>query len=494
MIFPCRVLPGGGFFIDKCATTCDNKGKKSRRIPQSFLRKGGAAMKNSALPAALCLLLCACAPALPAASDTPETAVSAPQSDAEETAAPDTPEAALPAGLEAAGTAVLPYDDIRLVYHLSLFSEPVQGYFTMCQDGQWGLMHSDGTEVLPCVFDAPIALCSDGAPRYPAWIARKDPDDPALREQMQQTLAAAEEGLLCDTAHCGPGYEDFFWLESSRQLCAYIGSLGPSTPTYISPGMQAEYGYIFPTRPATLSVQNWGYDLEYDSSAPYRYCTVDGTPLNNYEYQQVGFFRDGALLAPARRGSQWVYLDQQGNEVTAPCYDAVYTDLSGETGWASPLLSGYAVVSRDGKLGLLDSAGLEFLPCQYEGLVWDGTLGWLQQADGWHAFSIPSAAPPASQAAAAQRLQQEPELLRYVPLTMVYPDVFWAADDSHICTTITYDNLNVRAGPGTEYEKIGGLPPGSTVEELGASSTAPGWSLVAYQNWPIGWVSKEYLH
>lgn len=447
-------------------------------------------MKHLGLPLLCSLLLCACTMVPSTASTTPETAEAAQSSAVGEPSTSTTPETALPAGLEAVDLAVLPYDDIQLVYHMSLFSEPVQGYFTMCRDGRWGLMHSDGSEVLPCVFDAPIALCMDQEPRYPAWIAQKDPADEALWAEMQQKLEAANEGTLCDMAHGGPGYEYFFWLESSQQLCAYIGSLGPSVPTYISPGMQEEYGHIFPTRPATLSVKNWGYALKFDNDAPYRYRTADGTPLNNYEYQQVEFFRDGALLAPARRGSKWVYLDRQGTEVTAPCYDAVYTDPWEYRGWASPLLSGYAVVSRDGKLGLLDSAGLEFLPCTYDGLVWDGTLSWLQQADGWHAFSIPSAAAPV---VTTQLFGKEPELLRYVPLTMVYPDVFWAASDSHICTTIPDDNLNVRAGPGTEYEKISGLPPGSTVEELGGCSTAPGWSLVAYQDWPIGWVSTEYL-
>lgn len=447
-------------------------------------------MKHLGLPLLCSLLLCACTMVPSTASTTPETAEAAQSSAVGEPSTSTTPETALPAGLEAVDLAVLPYDDIQLVYHMSLFSEPVQGYFTMCRDGRWGLMHSDGSEVLPCVFDAPIALCMDQEPRYPAWIAQKDPADEALWAEMQQKLEAANEGTLCDMAHGGPGYEYFFWLESSRQLCAYIGSLGPSVPTYISPGMQEEYGHIFPARPATLSVQNWGYSLEFDNDAPYRYRTEDGTPLNNYEYQQVEFFRDGALLAPARRGSKWVYLDRQGTEVTAPCYDAVYTDPWQYRGWASPLLSGYAVVSRDGKLGLLDSAGLEFLPCTYDGLVWDGTLGWLQQADGWHAFSIPSAAAPVD---STQLFGKEPELLRYVPLTLVYPDVFWADSDSHTYTTIADDNLNVRAGPGTEYEKVSSLPPGSSVEELGASSTASGWSLVAYQDWPIGWVSTEYL-
>lgn len=449
-------------------------------------------MKRLALVCALLLALAGCAPA------PQQTSPATPEHAAGETAEPaalvQQSTAVLPDLLQAADLDVLSYDDIRLVYHFSLFSEPVPGYFTMCRDGLWGLMYSDGREILPCVFDAPVALCCDGEPRYPAWIAQMEPKDETVWEQMQKTLAAADEGFLCDMAHCGPGYADFFWLEQEQQLCAYIGSLGPSEPTYISPGMQQAYGDIFPARSGELLVQNWGYALEFDNNAPYRYRTKDGTPLSNYEYQQVGFFRDGALLAPARRGSQWVYLDRQGTEVTAPCYDAVYTDPWGSQGWACPLLSGYCVVCRDGKLGLLDSAGVECLPCTWDGLVWDGSLGWLRQADGWHAFSIPSAAAPVlPQTPGAQIAREEPALLRYVPLTMMYPDVFWAEDDSHRYTTISDDNLNVRAGPGTEYEKIGSLPPGSAVEELGASSTATGWSLVAYQERPVGWVSTQYL-
>ena len=27
---------------------------------------------------------------------------------------------------------------------------PDTDYYTMCRDGKWGLMRSDGTEVLPC--------------------------------------------------------------------------------------------------------------------------------------------------------------------------------------------------------------------------------------------------------------------------------------------------------------------------------------------------------
>ena len=45
---------------------------------------------------------------------------------------------------------VLDYDDIRLIAYERAFQPyPETDYYTMCKDGLWGLMRSDGTEVLP---------------------------------------------------------------------------------------------------------------------------------------------------------------------------------------------------------------------------------------------------------------------------------------------------------------------------------------------------------
>lgn len=127
-------------------------------------------MKRLVLLSALLLGLSACTPALqkPALSDTPETAGT--QETAEEaSSAPSgstVPESAvsMPESLQAMDLAVLPYDEIRLVYHFTQFDPPLSGYYTMSQNGRWGLMRNDGSMVLPCEFDQPIAMCSDSAP------------------------------------------------------------------------------------------------------------------------------------------------------------------------------------------------------------------------------------------------------------------------------------------------------------------------------------------
>ena len=40
------------------------------------------------------------------------------------------------------------------------------------------------------------------------------------------------------------------------------------------------------------------------------------------------------------------------------------------------------------------AAGLKFVPCTYDGLVWDGSTAWVKQNDGWHEYTIPGVAKP----------------------------------------------------------------------------------------------------
>ena len=63
--------------------------------------------------------------------------------------------------------------------------------------------------------------------------------------------------------------------------------------------------------------------------------------------------------------------DRKGNQVTQAVYDAVYGGLDfmriTRQKYASPLLNGYAAICRDGKWGVLDAAGKEYIPCDYAG-------------------------------------------------------------------------------------------------------------------------------
>lgn len=117
-------------------------------------------------------------------------------------------------------------------------------------------------------------------------------------------------------------------------------------------------------------------------------------------------------------------------------------------------------MSRDGKFGLLDSTGAEFVPCAYDGLVWDGGTAWVKLADGWHEYSIPGVT--------------KPDPLDDLPESIVAPDtrptrtdiVFFSVDTAG-------ERLNVRTGPGLEYDILDKLSDSAQVRLYGALSTAP---------------------
>ena len=50
----------------------------------------------------------------------------------------------------------------------------------------------------------------------------------------------------------------------------------------------------------------------------------------------------------------------------------------------------------------------------------------------------------------------------------------------------------LRAGPGTEYDKVGTIPPSSTVDCLGRSEEADNWILVNYEG-QFGWACTDYM-
>ena len=142
-----------------------------------------------------------------------------------------------------------------------------------------------------------------------------------------------------------------------------------------------------------------------------------------------------------------------GREVTEPCYDSVYApDYYTEEPLvyrrAAPLLNGYAPVSRDGKFGLLDSTGAEFVPCAYDGLVWDGGTAWVRLGDGWHEYSIPGVTKP-------DPLDDLPESIVSTRHAAPHGRILYFSS----VDTAGASRLNLRAVPGPAYGILGKLPP-----------------------------------
>ena len=124
------------------------------------------------------------------------------------------------------------------------------------------------------------------------------------------------------------------------------------------------------------------------------------------------------------------------------------------------------------------------MPCVYDGLAWDGGTAWVKLADGWHEYTIPGVT--------------KPDPLADLPDSVTAPDTSPARTDAvfFMADANSTNRLNLRAGPGLEYDILGKIS-SSTLRVYGYSSAAPGWALVRYD--PLydvpqfGWVSTAYL-
>ena len=119
------------------------------------------------------------------------------------------------------------YDDIRLIAYMREFQTyPDTDYYTMCRDGKWGLMRSDGTEVLPCRAPYPLFECGWNAHRWHGYTDGMTWEEiEPLQEQLNAQLKETGDGVLCD-AHDGGGYRMFVYLQDAN-VYVYAGSIGP---------------------------------------------------------------------------------------------------------------------------------------------------------------------------------------------------------------------------------------------------------------------------
>ncbi len=78
------------------------------------------------------------------------------------------------------------------------------------------------------------------------------------------------------------------------------------------------------------------------------------------------------------------------------------------------------------------------------------------------------------------------DLTKYSELKVLPDEIY---DDYVYYTVTAQDSLNMRSGPGTDYEKLGGIPGGAKV---GAVADSGGWYLVYYDN-KFGWVKGDYI-
>ncbi|HRL04437.1 MAG TPA: hypothetical protein PKX81_05855, partial [Gemmiger formicilis] len=313
---------------------------------------------------------------LPGTAETAGTPQPAGAAEAAATPAPTADAVQPPQGLVETGAAVLDYDEIRLIDYFREYQPyPDTDYYTMCRDGKWGLMRSDGTEVLPCRASEPLFECSWNAHHWHGYLDDLfgSPDYEAAYKAASQTLTESGDGRLC-AEHDGGGYRQFVCLQDDKTYL-YSGSMGPGQFITLTDDIlrlfSGSTNGLVPAQSGTTTHESdeW-YNFVGDGLYVYR-CRNSGA-ANNFVYTAADCFFD-APLAAAQREGKWVYLDTAGHEVTAPCYDGIYrpnhyTDEPLVFARAAPLLSGSAEIrSRCRVLGS---------PPWYRVGPWPAIMGW----------------------------------------------------------------------------------------------------------------------
>mgnify|MGYP005799891759 FL=1 len=290
----------------------------------------------------------------------------------------------------------------------------LEGYFTVSRDGKWGLIRADGTEILPCLAETPVARCLPQG--HWMWSV------PAMGweevDAKTAELEAAGEAGICP-GHGGGMLFFFYDLDvpgrnvhalNPGAFRAYYAGDGPGDIVEISDEMWETCGDLLPA----FSAHEEGEagdpvypgdpvirENEDGSVTEYMYISREGWGFDVPNAQMAGFFYD-EQLAPVQMPGGWTYVDRTGRVLsTTDYYDPtcatgpkLYNDPpSTEPYYAAPLQNGYVAVRRGDAWGLLDAAGTEVIPCEEAGVAWEGTTLWTKQADGWHQSELPAKTP-----------------------------------------------------------------------------------------------------
>lgn len=296
----------------------------------------------------------------------------------------------------------LTYDEIRNVaIYNSVPSTVVEGYFTVSQDGKWGLIRGDGTEVLPCLAEAPVFHC--GTRGHWVWNAQISWEElnaysAALKEAGEPEICGGHGVETVNFVYDldAPG-RDIYGFDPSAMRAYWLSENGGRLEE-VTDELWATFGDLLPTY------------IVYESnpSQPKVYEYEDGTKrLCSYAYrdsmwwsadiQLGGYFFDEPLAPVQKMDGTWTYLNRDMEVCGAlyePTYDSARDPQTGaytaEPKYPAPMMNGYVAVCRNGRWGLLGPDGAEVIPCEKDGVAWDGTNLLIKEGDGWYCTELPA--------------------------------------------------------------------------------------------------------
>ena len=121
--------------------------------------------------------------------------------------------------------------------------------------------------------------------------------------------------------------------------------------------------------------------------------------------------------------------------------------------------------------------------------TFDGQTGGSKPASG---DTISSSAPAEGVAEATPEPTPEPTPVPEYEGLSVQPTTYYNEGEQPTYTVTDGNNLNMRGGPGTDYDKIGQVPASTGVTALGTNEDGS-WVVVNY-NGTYGWLKTEFLN
>lgn len=112
-------------------------------------------------------------------------------------------------------------------------------------------------------------------------------------------------------------------------------------------------------------------------------------------------------------------------------------------------------------------------------------------ADNFTAESTPAEEAPAEPEATPEPTPEPTPVPEYEGLS-VQPTTYYNEGEQPTYTVTDGNNLNMRGGPGTDYDKIGQVPASTSVTALGTNEDGS-WVVVNY-NGTYGWLKTEFLN
>lgn len=255
-------------------------------------------------------------------------------------------------------------------------------YLAFQQGGRWGLMTTE--------FEIVIAAVSQDRPFFCPFGELHLTADSGTLEAL---TFDADDIELAAGGHGAYAF-DYVYDVDDRTMYVLAGDVG--FDLYLPSEYPDTIPSVVPVAFVTTSEDDpygWGAEVEYLGT--YGFCRNDGTLISAVEYEYACAFING--LAAVRRGGAWGYVDPTLAAITTFSYRGCVGNHYNNDGTFTPdyfpyfFLGDYAVVrDLEGKYGVIDKTGEEYLLCIYSKIVPVSGNRIVVQVDGlWGLAQLP---------------------------------------------------------------------------------------------------------